>query len=152
MEAYFTQLNPTTLIVSGLILILLLVFNSKLFKFLNNWLEYKITELQLKKYDIDIHLDVTEDIEKRLDYIIGMCFQEYDIMNLSNKGDWYITEKDEIQISKDVCALVSERLSPIMMQQLAVYFNEEAIMSIIAKRVSFKITTYVIDHNKGTSI
>lgn len=103
----------------------------------------------MKKYDIDIHLDVADDIEKRLDQIIEMCFQEYDIMNLSNKGDWYIKEEDEIKLTKDIAALVSERLSPTMMSQLAIYFNESAISDIIAKRVCFRVTNYVIEHNRS---
>jgi len=68
-------------------------------------------------------------------------------MYLSNKGDWYITEEDEIKLNKDISALISQRLSPIMMEQLAVYYNEEAISDIIAKRLFFKITNYTLEHN-----
>lgn len=96
-----------------------------------------------------MHLNVTDNIEERLDTIIESCFQEYSIMNLIYKTDWYIVEKEEIQISKDICKLVSDRISPIMMKQLALYYNEEAIFDVIAKRVYFKVTNFVIEHNKN---
>jgi predicted Holliday junction resolvase-like endonuclease len=152
MEVLCTQLNLQTLIVIGVILILVLVFEINLFKSFKRWLEYKYAELEQKQYDIDTHLNVSDDIETRLDTVIESCFQEYSLMNLIYKTDWYITEKEEIQISKDICSLVSDRVSPVMLKQLALYYNEDAIYDIIAKRVYFKVTNFVIEHNKVTPI
>ena len=118
---------------------------SKLFK---KWLDYKYAELELKKYDIDLHLNITDNIETRLDSVIESCFQEYSLMNLVYKTDWYIKEQEEIQISKDICGMVSNRISPVMLKQLSLYYNEDAIYDIIAKRVYFKVTNFVIEHNK----
>ena len=118
---------------------------SKLF---NKWINFKYDELQLKQYDIDTHLDVSGNIETRLDTLIESCFQEYSLMHLIYKTDWYIKEEEEIQISKDICTLVSDRISPVMLKQLALYYNEQAIFDIIAKRVYFKVTNFVIEHNK----
>lgn len=73
-------------------------------------------------------------------------------MNLIYKTDWYIKEDEEIQISKDICALVSDRISPVMLKQLALYYNEEAIYDIVAKRVYFKVTNFVIEHNKNSPL
>ena len=115
---------------------------------INKWLKYKYKELELKKYDIDIHLNVTKDIETRLDAIIESCFQEYSLMNLIYKTNWYIKEEEEIQISKDICSLVSDRISPVMLKQLELYYNQDAIYDVIAKRVYFKVTNFVIEHNK----
>lgn len=94
-------------------------------------------------------MNVTDDIETRLDTVIESCFQEYSLMNLIYKTDWYIKEDEEIQISKDICSLVSERISPVMLKQLSLYYKEEAIYDIIAKRVYFKVTNFVIEHNKN---
>ena len=69
-------------------------------------------------------------------------------MHLIYKTDWYIKEEEEIKISKDICTLVSDRISPVMLKQLALYYNEQAIFDIIAKRVYFKVTNFVIEHNK----
>ena len=78
---------------------------SKLF---NKWIKFKYDELELKKYDIDTHLNVTDNIETRLDTVIESCFQEYSLMNLIYKTNWYIKEEEEIQISKEICSLVSD--------------------------------------------
>ena len=118
---------------------------SKLF---NKWIKFKYDELELKKYDIDTHLNVTDNIETRLDTVIESCFQEYSLMNLIYKTNWYIKEEEEIQISKDICSLVSDRISPVMLKQLELYYNEDAISDIISKRVYFKVTNFVIEHNK----
>ena len=118
---------------------------SKLF---DKWIKFKYDELELKKYDIDTHLNVTDNIETRLDTVIESCFQEYSLMNLIYKTNWYIKEEEEIQISKDICSLVSDRISPVMLKQLELYYNQDAIYDVIAKRVYFKVTNFVIDHNK----
>ena len=118
---------------------------SKLF---NKWIKFKYDELELKKYDIDTHLNVTDNIETRLDTVIESCFQEYSLMNLIYKTNWYIKEEEEIQISKDICSLVSDRISPVMLKQLELYYNQHAIYDVIAKRVYFKVTNFVIEHNK----
>ena len=149
MEALFTQLNLQTLINTGLILILVLVFEINLFKAFKRWIQYKYDELNLKQYDIDTHLNVTDDIEARLDTVIESCFQEYSLMNLIYKTDWYIKEDEEVQICKDICGLVNDRISPVVMKQLALYYKEDAIINIIAKRVYFKVTNFVIEHNKN---
>ena len=118
---------------------------SKLF---NKWIKFKYDELELKKYDIDTHLNVTDNIETRLDTVIESCFQEYSLMNLIYKTNWYIKQEEEIQISKDICSLVSDRISPVMLKQLELYYNQDAIYDVIAKRVYFKVTNFVIEHNK----
>ena len=148
MEVLYTQLNPQILIIIGTILILVLVSEIVISKLFNKWIKFKYDELELKKYDIETHLNVTDDIETRLDTVIESCFQEYSLMNLIYKTNWYITEEEEINISKEICSLVSNRISPVMLKQLALYYNEDAIYDIIAKRVYFKVTTFVIEHNK----
>lgn len=141
-------MNLQTLIIIGIILILVLVFDIVITRLFDKWIKFKYAELELKKYDIETHLNVTDDIETRLDTVIESCFQEYSLMNLIYKTNWYITEEEEINISKEICSLVSNRISPVMLKQLALYYNEDAIYDIIAKRVYFKVTTFVIEHNK----
>ena len=148
MEALYTQLNLQTLIIFGIIVILLIATESMVSRLVNKWIKFKYDELELKKYDIDTHLNVTDNIETRLDTVIESCFQEYSLMNLIYKTNWYIKEEEEIQISKDICSLVSDRISPVMLKQLELYYNEDAIYDVIAKRVYFKVTNFVIEHNK----
>ena len=152
MDQLFTPSTILTLILFGIILVLVIATEVNITRQWKKWLLYKTKELELKEYDIDMHLQVTDDIEVRLDKIIESCFQEYSIMNLIYKTEWYIKEEEEVQISKDICNLVSLRISPVMMKQLSLYYNEEAIMDIIAKRVYFKVTNFVIEHNKNTNL
>ena len=152
MDQLFTPSTILTLILFGIILVLVIATEVNITRQWKKWLLYKTKELELKEYDIDMHLQVTDDIEVRLDKIIESCFQEYSIMNLIYKTEWYIKEEEEVQISKDICNLVSLRISPVMMKQLSLYYNEEAIMDIIAKRVYFKVTKFVIEHNKNTNL
>ena len=148
MEVLYTQLNLQTLIIFGIIVILIIATESMVSKLFNKWIKFKYDELELKKYDIDTHLNVTDNIETRLDTVIESCFQEYSLMNLIYKTNWYIKEEEEIQISKDICSLVSDRISPVMLKQLELYYNQDAIYDVIAKRVYFKVTNFVIEHNK----
>ena len=148
MEALYTQLNLQTLIIFGIMVILIIATESMVSKLFNKWIKFKYDELELKKYDIDTHLNVTDNIETRLDTVIESCFQEYSLMNLIYKTNWYIKEEEEIQISKDICSLVSDRISPVMLKQLELYYNQDAIYDVIAKRVYFKVTNFVIEHNK----
>ena len=148
MEALYTQLNLQTLIIFGIIVILIIATESMVSRLFNKWIKFKYDELELKKYDIDTHLNVTDNIETRLDTVIESCFQEYSLMNLIYKTNWYIKEEEEIQISKDICSLVSDRISPVMLKQLELYYNQDAIYDVIAKRVYFKVTNFVIEHNK----
>ena len=141
-------MNLQTLIIFGIIVILIIATESIVSKFFDKWIRFKYDELELKKYDIDTHLNVTDNIETRLDTVIESCFQEYSLMNLIYKTNWYIKEKEEIQISKDICSLVSDRISPVMLKQLELYYNQDAIYDVIAKRVYFKVTNFVIEHNK----
>ena len=141
-------MNLQTLIIFGIIVILIIATESIVSKLFDKWIKFKYDELELKKYDIDTHLNVTDNIETRLDTVIESCFQEYSLMNLIYKTNWYIKEEEEIQISKDICSLVSDRISPVMLKQLELYYNQDAIYDVIAKRVYFKVTNFVIEHNK----
>lgn len=115
-------------------------------------MEYKYTKLKIEKYEIDMNLEINDNIDKQLDTIIESCFTEYSLTNLIYKSEWYITEEEEIKITKDIAHLVAERMSPIVMQKLTLYYNEDAISDIISKRISFRVTNFVIEHNKNTGI
>ena len=88
---------------------MLIIITYNIFHQLNKWLDYKERKLKLQKYEIDINTEVTDNIEQRLDTIIESCFQEYSLLNLVYKSDWYISESEEIQIQKDIAHLVAER-------------------------------------------
>lgn len=138
------------LIIFGMVMSIVIIFN--IFHQLNKWLKYKEKQLKLEQYKVNVNTNINNNIEDRLDTIIESAFQEYTLLNLIYKSDWYITEKEESNIQKDIAHLVADRLSPVMLQQLSLYYNEDAIMDVISKRVFFKVTNFVIEHNNGTGI
>lgn len=138
------------LIIFGMVMSIVIIFN--IFHQLNKWLKYKEKQLKLEQYKVNVNTNINNNIEERLDTIIESAFQEYTLLNLIYKSDWYITEKEESNIQKDIAHLVADRLSPVMLQQLSLYYNEDAIMDVISKRVFFKVTNFVIEHNNGTGI
>lgn len=103
-------------------------------------------------YNINTHLEVSDNIDAMLDKIIETSFEEYSLTKIFSKNNWYITEKDEISINKEITALVVKRLSPVITQQLGILYNQNAIVDIIAKRVYFKVTDFVIQHNRDINI
>lgn len=116
------------------------------------WNKFKTKKLELEKYQIDINVDISNNIEQKLDEMIESCFQEYSLLNIFHKDDWYINEANEIKINKDINYLVAQRISPVMMKQLSLYYNIDSITDIIAKKVYFKVTNFVIEHNKIVNI
>ncbi len=130
----------------------MVILGINIFSSFNKWLKYKYDCLDNERYKIDTGIDISDNIDKLLDNLIESCFQEYSISNLIYKSDWYIKEEDEIKINKDICHLVGDRISETMLKQLSLYYNEDAIIDIISKRVYFKVTSFVIDHNKGTGL
>ena len=48
--------------------------------------------------------------------------------------------------------IVAQRISPVMIEQLSLYYNSDSITDVIAKKIYFRVTNFVIEHNKATGI
>lgn len=138
--------------ISLLIKILIIFSMISIAVIIHKWSKFKQKKLDLEMYKININVNISNGIEERLDEIVETCFQEYSLINLFHKDDWYITDVDEIKINKDINSIVAQRISPVMLEQLSLYYNSESITDVIAKKVYFKVTNFVIDHNKNTNI
>ena len=138
--------------ISFLIKILIIFSMSSICVIIHKWSKFKQKKLDLELYQINISVNISDGIEERLDQIIETCFQEYTLTNLFHKDDWYITEQEEIEINKEINHIVAQRISPVMIEQLSLYYNSDSITDVIAKKVYFRVTNFVIEHNKGTSI
>ena len=57
-----------------------------------------------------------------------------------------------IEINKEINHIVAQRISPVMMEQLSLYYNSESITDVIAKKIYFRVTNFVIEHNKSSGI
>ena len=116
------------------------------------WATAKDNNVELERYKHITTLDIDNRIDEKLDLVVEQCFEEFTILNLAYKSDYYIKEEEEIQINKDICTLVSQRLSEALYEQLCILYNEDAITDIIAKRVYFRVTNFVMEHNGQTGI
>lgn len=131
------------LIVFSIVIISIIVYK---------WSKFKQQKLNMELHKININANISNGIDERLDEIIEACFQEYSLINLFHKDDWYITEQEEININKEINYIVAQRISSVMIEQLSLFYNSEALTDIIAKKVYFRVTNFVIEHNQGTGI
>lgn len=150
MEAISIEFLIKILLACSIILSVYLSFN--IIRIIKESQKLKKRKLDIKQYEIDIKTEIGKDINEMLDNMIEQCFQEYTILNLIYKSDYYIKEEEEIKINKDIANIVSQRLSDVFMKQLALYYKEESIPDIIAKRINFRITNFVMEHNHSTGL
>lgn len=129
-------------------IITLIVFK----KTIDKIIEYKIKKLEVEEYKIRLGVTLDQDLDKVLDQIITSCFNEYSLINLVIKPDWYIKEDEEIKINKEVAHLVTQRLSPIILEKLYIVYNKDALYDIIAKKIHFIVAEFVIKHNRTSGI
>lgn len=107
-------------------------------------------KLKIEKYRIDVEYS-DDNIENKLDFIIDSVFDEYRLYNLDFRDESYIKEMEEKEIIIDICNLVLERLSPIFISRLCVYFNKDSLGKIIATKISTKVMEYRIKNNISMS-
>lgn len=118
-------------------------------KAVHNWYTIQNRKLEVQLYNINQHLTIDDHIDEMLDSMIRTCCEEYVLTKTMHLGSAYINQQMEIDMNKEVLELVVQRLSPVFTQQLTLLYNEGSITDIIAKRVYFEITNFVINHNKG---
>ena len=79
--------------------------------------------------------------------IIDDCFRDYEIMVLVPKNELYITDEREKEIRNDLVAKVVERLSPMALDKISLFYNVHRIDEIIADKVYITVMNYVVSHN-----
>ena len=114
-----------------------------------------IIQIQKEKNDIkafEIHVTTPNDIEVSniLNKLIEEALQDYVLLNRGFKRneESHINSKEEKKIINSVSEMVSNRISPILMDKLNFYYSETAIPEIIGTRVYIRVMSYVIDNNK----
>lgn len=110
-------------------------------------LKQRDAKIKLKAYEIDINHKYDILIEAQLDNLIDSVFDEYRLYNLEYKDNEYIKSIEEKKIVEDICNMVIERMSPVFITQLSTYFNIDNLGTIIATKISTKVTEYRILRN-----
>lgn len=101
----------------------------------------KAQELALLKLQLSLTID--SSISEKIDEFIGECFNDYILLNTEYRQDIYWTQAEEKKLVTEVAELVSTRLSPVMVKQLSVYYNEKAIPDIIGNKIYELVIAYL---------
>lgn len=103
--------------------------------------------LRMQEYSTNINALIDDSIPRLLESVITECFNDYQILVLIPKNENYITDEREKEIRDDLVMKVSERLSPMMLDKLSLWYNPVNIGSVIADRIYILVMNYVVEHN-----
>lgn len=103
--------------------------------------------LELGRYSTNVQAIIDKNIPNLLSDIIEDCFRDYDIMILTPKNELYITDEREKEIRADLVQKVVNRISPMALDKLSLFYNVHKIDEIIADKVYITVMDYVVRHN-----
>jgi len=103
--------------------------------------------LRMHEYSINVNALIDESIPNLLNAIIKECFDDYKVMVLIPLNEGYITDQREVEIRTDLVNKVTERISPMAMDKLSLYYNMQKLGDILADKIFITVTNYVVDHN-----
>lgn len=114
---------------------------------LMNFLRQK-NDIELKR--IELSSDITcDEVIDDLDNLIKGCFDEYYVLHLGYKKEFYINSDMEKEIIREVAELTVKRLSPLRQYKLELFYSKSEIPTIISSRVYMHVTNIVIDNNRA---
>lgn len=113
--------------------------------YLNN--KYKTKVLEKSAYSINIQSVIDESIPQILDVIINECFEYYKILVLIPRQEYYISDERETQIREDLAKRVAERISPVTIDKLSLYYNVDNLSDVIGEKIYVTVMNYVIEVN-----
>lgn len=103
--------------------------------------------LELGRYSTNVQAIIDKNIPNLLSDIIEDCFRDYEIMILIPRNELYITDEREKEIRADLVQKVVNRLSPMALDKLSLFYNVHKIDEIIADKVYITVMDYVVKHN-----
>ena len=104
--------------------------------------------LELARYSTNVQAIIDSSIPQILDTIITDAFQDYQIMELFPRNEPYITDDREKEIRSGLIEKVANRLSPMSLDKISLFYNIHKIDEIIADKVYIIVMNYVIEHNR----
>ena len=107
--------------------------------------------MELGRYSTNVQAVIDKNIPELLNDIIDDCFRDYEIMVLIPKNELYITDEREKEIRSDLVQKVVDRLSPMALDKISLFYNVHRIDEIIADKVYITVMNYVFTHNNVIS-
>lgn len=135
-------LGVMIILVVGLICTSVLIWLSIKYSKSNNEAIYKLSQ-----YQVNVQAVIDETIPAILNSVIEECFDDYKLLVLFPKNEGYINDTREKEIRSDLVRKVTERLSPMALDKLSLYYNIKNIDIILADKIYITVLNYVIEHN-----
>ena len=104
--------------------------------------------LELGRYSTNVQAMIDSSIPQILEFIINDAFQDYQIMTLIPRNELYITDEREKEIRHDLVEKVVNRMSPMALDKISLFYNVHKIDEIIADKVYITVMNYVVQHNE----
>ena len=136
-------MNEFTAINYIIVLIAMLMVYKISMKFLDT-MRHK-NDMELMKFQITT--EINSDIMDLFDNFLSDCFDDYILDHPEYVDAVYLTSQQELSVRNDMINLVGDRISPFLYQKLSLYYNEEVLPDIIARRVYHLVTAYAINKN-----
>jgi hypothetical protein len=114
----------------------------------------KFRERQLYLEETKVHNELfnnTQNIYAILDQYIVEYINEDRLFNGYSTNE-YINEEEQNRIIKDVSTKILEEMSPIFYNQLSCYFDKDAIVNIVTRRVISIVIGIVVEANHGVKM
>ena len=103
---------------------------------------------RIQEFNITANLSIDHTIGEKLDKFISDGLTEYLILNINLlEGNQYINEEMENTIREGFTTFISDRISPIFMQQLSMYYNVDNIYQVLGNKIYIVVTNYVAAMN-----
>ena len=113
---------------------------------LNNKCKNKMIELSKHKMHISAQID--KSIPDLLEFIIQESFEDYIATTLIPLNEGYINSDREKEIRNDLVSIITDRISPVALEKIAIFYNENNIAKIMADKIYISVMAYVVEHNK----
>lgn len=112
-------------------------------------LNYKYRKIMLEQTEHKLHISAQIDktIPELLEYIIQESFRDYEVTTLVPLNEEYINEEREKEIRSELVNIVGERISPVALEKISIFYNEENIARVIADKIYITVMNYVVEHN-----
>ncbi len=113
------------------------------------FLNYKYRKIMLKQSEHRLHISthIDKTIPELLEYIIQESFRDYEVTTLVPLNEEYINEEREKEIRSELVSIVGERISPVALEKIAIFYNEDNIAKVIADKIYITVMNYVVEHN-----
>ena len=103
--------------------------------------------MELGRYSTNVQAVIDKNIPNLLNDIIEDCFRDYEIMVLIPRNELYINSDREKEIRNDLVQKVVDRISPMALDKISLFYNVHKIDEIIADKVYITVMNYVVAHN-----